>query len=64
MSDFSPEDPLPALQAAIDQMVANAPLLAGAAWGVFQAFAAEGFTESQAIYLTAVQLKDSPGKAP
>ena len=64
MSDFHADDPLVVLRAEIDQMIALAPEVARAARGMFQAFKAEGFTDSQALYLIAVQLKDTPGKAP
>lgn len=60
----TPVDPLPVLQAEIDQMVALAPELARAAYGAFSAYQAEGFTANQALYLTAAQLHQSPGDAP
>ena len=59
-----PEDPLPALIAALDQVLAMAPQLARVARGTFEAFTEAGFTESQALYLTAVQLQSDPGTAP
>lgn len=62
--DFTPEDPLPALRAEIDQSVAMAPEFARWARGQYDAFIAQGFNESQALYLTAVTIKDNPGKAP
>lgn len=61
---MTPDDPLPALRAEVDQAVAMAPITAGAARGLFAAFKAEGFTESQSLYLVAVQLTGSPGEAP
>lgn len=60
----APADPLPAIRAEIDQMVALAPELALAAFGAFSAYQAEGFTANQALYLTASQLHQSPGDAP
>lgn len=60
----TPPDPLPALQASIDQMIMLAPELARAARGSFAAYVAEGFTSNQALYLTACQLHESPGEAP
>lgn len=62
--DHYPDDPLPGLIAGIDQMLAIAPHLARTAMGFYEAFRAEGFTDSQAVYLAAVQLKDDPGTAP
>lgn len=62
--DFTPDDPLPALRAQLDQAVAHAPALAEAARSVFTSFTAAGFTDRQALYLTAVQLHGTPGTAP
>lgn len=62
--EMNPEDPLPDLIAALDQVIAMAPQMARTARGYFNAFVAEGFMEKQALYLTACQLMDSPGKAP
>jgi hypothetical protein len=42
-------DALAALRASIDQLVAVAPEQARAAWGLYSAFRAEGFTDSQAF---------------
>lgn len=66
MSDesFEPQDELALLRAAIDQQVALAPELARSAYGQFSAFQESGFTPNQALYLTAVQLQESPGQAP
>jgi hypothetical protein len=64
MNDSTPDDPLPALIAMIDQLVATAPQIARAARGLFDAFEAEGFGASQALYLTVTQLKDVPGPPP
>lgn len=64
MADLNPDDPVPALPAEIDQAVATSPLLAGYARGLFNAFKGEGFTDSAALYLAAVHMKDSPGRAP
>lgn len=61
-------DPLPAMMAELDQAVAmvlaNAANVAIAARGAYEAYVAEGFTERQALYLTACGLKDNPGPAP
>jgi hypothetical protein len=62
--DDAPADPLIALQAEIDQMLALAPELARVARGAFDAYQGEGFTANQALYLTAAQLHSSPGDAP
>lgn len=59
--DEMPHDPLPEIVAGIDQMLAMAPELARAARGYFDAFRAEGFSDAQAIYLTAAQLHSDPG---
>lgn len=64
MSDDEPTDPLPALRAEIDQMVMLAPELARNVRGFYDAFKAEGFTDTQALYLAAVQLTQGAGKAP
>ena len=64
MSDYSPTDPLPALQAELDQAAATAPMFAQTIRAYVEAFTAAGFTESQALYLTVCQIKDNPGKAP
>lgn len=57
------EDGLAALRAELDQAIAVAPEIARAASGYFVAFTAEGFSEAQALYLVAIQLKD-PGPPP
>ena len=62
--EHGPEDPLPALQAELDQAAAMAPMIARSYRAYYEAFEAEGFTPSQALYLTACQGKDNPGKAP
>lgn len=59
-----PDDPLPALKAEIDQMLMLAPELARALSTWFQAFKKEGFNDSQALYLSAVQITQNAGKAP
>lgn len=60
----NPDDPLPALRAELDQVLAMAPELARMARGYFDAFKGEAFADAQALYLTAVQLKGTPGTAP
>lgn len=62
--EFSPEDPLPALRAGLDQVIAMAPELARTAHGLFKAFVEQGFSKGQALYLVAVQLTDDPGTPP
>lgn len=59
-----PDDPLPQMVANIDQLIANAPHMARAAWGLYNAFAMQGFSSDAALYLTAVQLVQTPGEAP
>ncbi|QEC47045.1 hypothetical protein FSW04_05225 [Baekduia soli] len=61
---MKPDDPLPALVASIDQLVALAPHAARAARGLFDAFRAEQFSDSQALYLTAASTQDNPLEAP
>jgi hypothetical protein len=60
----NPVDPLVVLRAEIDQMVALAPEVARTARGLFDAFVKEGFTEKQALYLTAAEILQSPGTPP
>ena len=62
--DFSPDDPLPALQAELDQAAAMAPMIAQVAWSYYLAFKVEGFGDAQSLYLAVCQMKDNPGKAP
>jgi hypothetical protein len=62
--DEMPPDPLLAMQQQLDQMLAAAPELARAARGIFDALESEGFTASQALYLTAVHFKESPFPPP
>ena len=59
-----PEDPLPAMIAALDQSLSVLPHLAHATWRCFEAYKAEGFTDSQAVYLAACQMHGGPGEAP
>lgn len=60
----TPEDPLPAMIAMVDQLAMQAPLIARAAHAFYTGFAEAGFKESQALYLTACQLMQHPGSAP
>ena len=62
--ELNPEDPLPALVAAVDQAGATAGMLARLAGAHFEAFKEAGFSESQALYLTAAQIIQDPGQAP
>lgn len=57
-------DPLPAMIANLDQVIATAPHLARVARGLFDAFTGAGFAEKQALYLTASHLISTPGSAP
>lgn len=57
-------DPMPAILAQVDQTIATAPHIARMAHGYYQAFADEGFTDKQALYLTATQLHGTPGTSP
>lgn len=59
-----PEDPLPDLIASLDQLLALAPELARTYRGYYEAFMARGFSDSQALYLSACQVLQTPGKAP
>jgi hypothetical protein len=58
------DDPLPALRAEIDQMLMLAPELVRSARAWFDAFQGEGFSDEQALYLTAAQLTGKPGAPP
>ena len=62
--DETPQDQLAILRADIDQSIAIAPELARMAYGQYRAFAGEGFTADQALYLTACHLYKTPGDAP
>jgi DNA polymerase IIIc chi subunit len=62
--DFSAQDQLVLLRAEVDQMIGLQPEIARLARATFKAFRSEGFTDNQALYLTAVQLKGNPGVAP
>lgn len=64
MAANDPHDPLPDLQAGLDQALAMAPEIARATHGFYEAFHAEGFTEPQALYLAACQIHGGPGEAP
>jgi hypothetical protein len=59
-----PEDHLVAMRAELDQLIAVAPELARVVRGVFDAFKAEGFTDIQALYLTAANVNDQPLSPP
>ena len=63
-NEFSAEDQLALLRAEIDQLIRTQPEIARLARGTYKAFKAEGFTDNQALYLTAVQLKGNAGVAP
>lgn len=62
--DDAPADPLIAQQAAIDQLIAGAAEMARAAYGLYAAYTAEGFTEGQALYLVATLLLQDAGSPP
>lgn len=59
-----PVDHLHALRAGLDQVIAVAPEIARTAKGYHEAFTAEGFSNSEALYLAACQLLQKPGTAP
>lgn len=64
MNDDHIDDPLPALKAGIDQMMAMAPETARVIRGYYDVFLGEGFTEPQALWLAMAQLKDTLGEPP
>lgn len=51
-----PDDPLPGLIAEVDQALRTVPMLAAAAWTMYESFTEAGFEPRQALYLTACQL--------
>jgi hypothetical protein len=59
--DFTPDDPVIALQAAIDQESAQAPLYARLFKAQFDAYVEEGFDRKAALYLIIGNFKDTPG---
>lgn len=63
MTDLSPDDPLPAIRAEVDQLLANAPLYAEAIKGLYNTYTDQGFTEKQALYLAVTHVK-GPGPPP
>lgn len=58
------EDNLAALRAQMDQGLMLAPELARATRAWYDAFLAQSFGDSQALYLAAVQLVQHPGRCP
>lgn len=62
--DDAPVDPLIAQRAEIDQLIAGAAEMARAAFGLYGAFTSEGFTDSQALYLTAAMVLQDAGDPP
>jgi hypothetical protein len=64
MSDEKPIDQLAVLRAQLDQNMALCPELARMARAIYDAFKAQEFTDSQALYLAAVQMLQNPGTAP
>lgn len=62
MSDF--DDPLPQIRADIDQAIATIPELVPLAKAWYDGFVDQGFSDRQALYLTACQMHSSPGNAP
>lgn len=63
MSDDQ-HDPLPAMLASLDQALAMAPQIARIYRAMYDAFVAEGFTESQALWLAFAQVNASAGDPP
>jgi len=59
-----PRDGLAALRAELDQAMMLAPEQARLARAMYDAYEEEGFSEQQALYLTAVQMVRDPGTAP
>jgi hypothetical protein len=57
-----PIDGLAVLKAELEQVAMHMPLIAENARQWFKAFQDEGFTEKQALYLTAVEIIRSPGE--
>lgn len=62
--DPTPEQILAAQAAAREQALASAPQLGRAARTIFDAFEAEGFSGSQALYLTGVVMSEPDFDAP
>lgn len=62
--DPTPEQILAAQRASQEQALASAPQLGKAARTVFNAFEAEGFSPSQALYLTGVVMSEPDFLAP
>lgn len=58
--DPEPVDPLITLRAELDQFIAMAPEMARTVRAAFDSYIAEGFTESQALYLTVAQIMTPP----
>ncbi len=50
--DSEPEDPIPALVAALDQLLMVMPQHAKAAFGIYTAYLDAGFSEEQAFSIT------------
>lgn len=61
MTPNSPDDPLPAMRAEIDQMIAMAPEWARTVRAWFDSLKGQGFDDKQALYMTAAQLTSNPG---
>lgn len=59
-----PQDPLPAMMAALDQLRMEAPQIACVYRTYFDAFKSQGFRDAQACYLAAAQTLQNPGTAP
>ena len=59
-----PRDGLAALCAELDQAIMLAPEQARLARAMFDAYAEQGFSDQQALYLTAAQIVRDPGVAP
>jgi hypothetical protein len=60
--DEIPYDPIPALEAELEQLEVSIPRIAKIAKVWFDGFVAEGFEPRFAVYLTACELFQSPGK--
>lgn len=58
MNSEQPHDPLPLLVAQLDQALAMASEMARVMRGYYDAFKEQDFTEAQALWLAAAQVKD------
>lgn len=57
-------DPIPAMEAQADQNAEMSPMIARQHRAFYDALRLQGFSEHQAIYLTAAWFNDNPGLFP